>query len=303
MSAPATINTIDPATLDASANLETVLAVWHNATVRLEETHNALRGEVRRLTDELEEKNRQLARKNRLADLGQIASHVAHEVRNSLVSVTLHLSLLRRQLVEDADKLRIVDRIGGDLTALDATVKDLLSFSSQGQPHLEPVEPRRLIEEVFESLRPQMDAQHIETTIEVGSEVGSEVGGEPSNENTTPIMLDADPELLRRVIINLTLNALDAMIDGGRLVARVGRSLSGGVDLTFVDSGGGLSDDVLRRLFEPFFTTKGAGTGLGLAIVYHVVEHHGGTVTAANAAGGGAQFSLHFPHRLSEAAA
>ena len=178
-------------------------------------------------------------------------------------------------------------------------MKDLLSFSSQGQPHLEPVEPRRLIEEVFESLRPQMDAQHIETTIEVGSEIG----GEPSNENTTPIMLDADPELLRRVIINLTLNALDAMIDGGRLVARVGRSLSGGVDLTFVDSGGGLSDDVLRRLFEPFFTTKGTGTGLGLAIVYHVVEHHGGTVTAANAAGGGAQFSLHFPHRLSEAAA
>ena len=73
--------------------------------------------------------------------------------------------------------------------------------------------------------------------------------------------------------------------------------------MTFADTGAGLSEDVLERLFEPFFTTKGGGTGLGLAIVYHVVELHGGSITASNAAGGGAQFSLHFPHRLSEAAA
>ena len=284
-------NAIDPATLDTSADLETVLAAWHCATVRLEETHNALRNEVCRLTDELEEKNRQLARKNRLADLGEIASHVAHEVRNSLVSVTLHLSLLRRQLVEDADKLRVVDRIGGDLTALDATVKDLLSFSSQGEPHFVRIEPCRLIEEVFESLRPQIDAQHIETTIETTAET------------TGPIALDADPELLRRVIINLTLNALDAMVDGGRLVARVHRNASDSVEMTFADTGAGLSDAVLERLFEPFFTTKGAGTGLGLAIVYHVVELHGGSITASNVPGGGAQFTLHFPRRSSEAAA
>ena len=105
------------------------------------------------------------------------------------------------------------------------------------------------------------------------------------------------------MIINLTLNALDAMVDGGRLVARVRRNSSDGVELTFADTGDGLSDDVLQRLFEPFFTTKGAGTGLGLAIVYHVVELHGGTVTAANAPGGGAQFTLYFPHRSLEAAA
>ena len=291
MPEPATLTSRDPATLDASADLETVLTAWHDATVRLENTHNALRCEVRRLTDELEEKNRQLARKNRLADLGQIASHVAHEVRNSLVSVTLHLSLLRRQLVEDAEKLHVVDRIGGDLTCLDATVKDLLSFSSQGEPHLERVDPRQLIEVVFESLRPQMDAQHIETAIEI------------TVETSAPIVLDGDPELLRRVMINLTLNALDAMVDGGRLVARVGRSASDGVEIIFADTGDGLSGDVLERLFEPFFTTKGAGTGLGLAIVYHIVALHGGSVTAANVPGGGAQFTLHFPRRSSEAAA
>ena len=79
----------DAGVLDAAASLETVLAAWHTATVRLEQTHEALRAEVQRLTDELEEKNRELARKNRLSDLGQMAAHVAHEVRNKLVPVTL----------------------------------------------------------------------------------------------------------------------------------------------------------------------------------------------------------------------
>src|SRR5271154_1581948 len=92
---------IDPITLDASADLQTVLAAWHGATLRLEQTHEALRGEVQRLTYELEAKNRELARKNRLADIGQMASHVAHEVRNSLVPVTLYVSLLRRRLSDD----------------------------------------------------------------------------------------------------------------------------------------------------------------------------------------------------------
>src|SRR5262245_26153581 len=83
---------------DANSDLETVLAAWHHATLRLEQTHAALRAEVCRLTDELEVKNRELARKNRLADLGRIASHIAHEVRNSLVPVRLYVSLLDRRL-------------------------------------------------------------------------------------------------------------------------------------------------------------------------------------------------------------
>ena len=92
------------------------------------------------------------------------------------------------------------------------------------------------------------------------------------------------------------------MVDGGRRVARGRRNASDGVEVTFTDTGAGLSDDVLERLFEPFFTTKGGGTGLGLAIVYHVVELHGGSITASNAPGGGAQFTLHFPRRPPEAA-
>src|SRR5688572_18229196 len=115
---------IDPMQLDRQSDLETVLSAWHTATLRLQETHEALRGEVRRLTDELEVKNRELARKDRLADLGQMASHVAHEVRNSLVPVSLYMSLLRRRVSEDQGAVDIIDKIQTGFVALDSTVND-----------------------------------------------------------------------------------------------------------------------------------------------------------------------------------
>src|SRR5262245_51814555 len=87
-----------PGSQPIANDLEVILSAWHNATERLQRTHEVLCGEVRRLNHELEAKNRELVRQNRLADLGHMASHVAHEVRNGLAPVTLYLSLLRRRL-------------------------------------------------------------------------------------------------------------------------------------------------------------------------------------------------------------
>src|SRR6188472_758948 len=95
----------------ADVDMQTILSAWNDATDRLRRTHETLRGEVRRLTDELEIKNRELARKNRLADLGQMASHIAHEVRNSLVPVSLYMGLLRRRISEDTGAGDILEKI------------------------------------------------------------------------------------------------------------------------------------------------------------------------------------------------
>src|SRR6185369_5146053 len=111
-------------------DLEAVLNAWHTATLRLERTHETLFAEVARLNNELEIKNRELARKNRLADLGQMASHVAHEVRNNLVPVSLYMSLLRRRLSDDSGSLEILAKVEAGFTALEATVSDLLSFTA-----------------------------------------------------------------------------------------------------------------------------------------------------------------------------
>ena len=143
--------------------LDRVLDAWNAATERLQRTHEALRAEVHRLTNELEVKNRELARKNRLADLGRMASHVAHEVRNGLAPVTLYLSLLRRRLTGDPIALRIMDNVEAGFTSLGTTVNDLLSFTQDRDPLWREFDVHELLEEVCAGLAPQLAAQDIRT--------------------------------------------------------------------------------------------------------------------------------------------
>lgn len=269
-----------------AVNLEAVLDAWHTATLRLERTHETLCGEVARLNQELETKNRELARKNRLADLGQMASHVAHEVRNNLVPVSLYMSLLRRRLSDDPGSLDILAKIEAGFIALDTTVNDLLSFTAHRNPQWQTFLVGDLVEEICESLAPQLEAQRIDVDLDV-----------PPN-----TLLTADREMFRRAVLNLVLNSVDAMPDGGELVI-TSYDGSKGFELEVADSGPGLSDEQKRRAFEPFYSTKQNGTGLGLAIVYHVAEAHGGTVTAMNCPEGGAAFTIRIPRRTMRAAA
>jgi signal transduction histidine kinase len=278
--------TTDAPTLDENAGLETVLFAWHAATIRLEQTHEALRAEVRRLTDELEVKNRELARKNRLADLGQMAAHIAHEVRNNLVPVTLYLSLLRRRIAGDAGSLEVLEKIEQGFAALDVTVNDLLNFTSDRDPVMEPFALGKLVEELAGSLRPQLEAQAIDMVIEV-----------PENQTIT-----ADRDMLRRAVLNLILNAVDAMPKGGTLTVRSARGPEG-IEISVADTGPGMSKETQAKAFEPFYTTKQGGTGLGLAIVYRIAEVHGGSVTAANGPESGALVTLSLPQAALEAAA
>ena len=260
------------------ADLQTILAAWNEATDRLQRTHEALREEVRRLSDELEAKNRELARKNRLADLGQMASHVAHEVRNSLVPMKLYLSLLRRRIAGDRGSLDVLDKVTSGFTALEVTVGDLLHFSSQRDPDRRPVSVRRLLEEVRQSLAPQLEAQDIETDVDCPSE----------------LVAHADPDMLRRAVLNLVLNALDVLPDGGQLTLAAVKTPQG-IEIEVADSGPGVSPTLLDRLFEPFFTTKSSGTGLGLAIVERIAAAHGGRAAVTNCPEGGAAFTLILP--------
>lgn len=268
------------AALNADSNLEAVLAAWHSATLRLEQTHEALRAEVSRLTDELEVKNRELARKNRLADLGQMASHIAHEVRNNLVPVALYLSVLRRRIAHDDHCIEALDKVESGVKALDATVNDLLNFAAERDPRLAPVALRSLIDELCTSLAPQLAAQSIELITDLSEELS----------------VLADRDMLRRAVLNVSLNALDAMPDGGRLTIRGWHELET-IVIEVADTGVGLSDEACRRAFEPFYTTKSTGTGLGLAIVYRTAEAHGGEVTVRNSSEGGAAFTIRLPQR------
>jgi signal transduction histidine kinase len=271
-----------PADSATDLDLTAILQAWNQATDRLQATHEALRTEVRRLTGELEAKNHELARSRRLADLGQMASHVAHEVRNCLVPMKLYLSLLRRRLTDDAGSLDVLDKVTTGFTALEATVSDLLHFSSDREPQRNSFPLAPLVDEICQSLAPQLTAQGIYVTVNCPDHHAAR----------------ADRDMLRRAMLNLVLNALDAMPHGGRLDITVCRTPHG-LDIEVADSGPGVPDDHLDRLFEPFFTTKSSGTGLGLAIVERIAAAHGGFVAVANCADGGAAFTLTLPDRAS----
>jgi len=265
----------------ADADLQAILQAWNEATDRLQHTHEALRAEVSRLSDELEAKNRELARKDRLADLGQMASHVAHEVRNSLVPMKLYLSMLRRRIDADEGSASVVDKIMAGFTALEATVGDLLHFSSQRDPRRERIDVASLLQDVVQSLEPQLDAQDIWAKVDC-----------PAGLTAT-----ADPDMLKRAVLNLLLNALDVLPTGGDLAITACQT-SAGLEIEIADSGPGVPATILDRLFEPFFSTKGSGTGLGLAIVERIAAAHGGRAKVANCPEGGAAFTLIIPQQI-----
>jgi signal transduction histidine kinase len=267
----------------SEVDLQTVLEAWNQATDRLQQTHELLRAEVRRLTDELEAKNHELARKNRLADLGQMASHVAHEVRNGLVPMKLYLSLLRRRIAEDYasatdNTLELLDKTRAGCSALETVVTDLLQFTSHREPQWLDFDIHDLCEEICDGLLPQLEAQHIHVELDFPGES----------------IITADRDMLRRALLNLVLNALDVLPHGGHLQIS-GHAKSSGYELEIADSGPGLPAEVIARVFEPFFTTKKSGTGLGLAIVERIAEVHGGEVQAHNNSAGGATFTIHLP--------
>src|SRR3954447_13293129 len=155
-----------PASSGGELDLQTIFSAWNEATDRLQQTHEALRSEVGRLSDELEAKNRELARKNRLADLGQMASHVAHEVRNSLVPMKLYLSLLKRRIDDDRGSVDVLDKVMAGFTALEATVGDLLHFSSQRDPRRQRLDVAAVLQDVVTALEPQLTAQGISAHID-----------------------------------------------------------------------------------------------------------------------------------------
>jgi len=227
-----------------------------------------------------------LARKNRLADLGEMASHVAHEVRNSLTPITLYLGLVRRSLAGDKAGLGALAKAEAGFTALEATVNDLLAFSAHRQPNKSDFLLGDLVDEVAASLAPQLDAQAVRFEADVP----------PATH------VSADREMLRRAVLNLLLNALDVMPRGGDLVVTA-CDATDALELEVADSGPGFDDADAPRLFEPFYSTKQTGTGLGLSVVAHIAEAHGGSIVAENCPEGGAAFTLRIPHPIAREAA
>jgi signal transduction histidine kinase/ActR/RegA family two-component response regulator len=238
-----------------------------------------------------------LRRSHKLRALGQMAGSVAHDLKNLLNPISLDVELLRRMRSADERVQQVLRRIEDAIATGADTVERLRAFSRQEpEPAAEAIDLVRMTDVALRICAPRIDGQR-------GDQRGDQGGGHGRvtlcrELDDTPLVLGRPSELVNAVV-NLVVNALDAMSAGGTITVRTG--VDDGAWVEVDDDGPGMSPEVERRLFEPFFTTKAEGTGLGMAMVYASVQRHGGHVTVDTAPGRGTRIRMTFP--LAEPAA
>jgi signal transduction histidine kinase len=249
------------------------------------------RNEVERLNAELtgtlsrlQTTQAELLEAERMATVGRLSLKVAHEVRNPISAIELNAEMLedivREQSAPSMDEAAgLVSAIRDQVKTLDALTEEYLTFARFPRPHFEEESINDLVVELADFVRPVATRQGLTLHVTTDRDVP---------------MMEIDRGLLRQAVLNLVKNGLEALSRGGELTIASRRD-GDSVEISVSDSGGGIPDEIARRLFEPFFTTKPQGTGLGLSIARQIAEEHGGEVRWTNRPGSGASFTIRLP--------
>jgi len=244
--------------------------------------HRRLAQDLRKSYEELARTQLALVERERLAAIGELAATVAHEVRNPLAVIFNCLGSLQKTYAAAGDARALLDILAEEAGRLNQIVSELLDYARPGELLL-----------LDESLEEIVSAAIVAVTGAHASPVEIEL------DVPRPLRRQVlDARLVRRAVINLVTNAVQAVPHGGRVVVRVlDETVPDGsaVRIEVTDNGPGIPDDILARIFEPFFTTKASGTGLGLAVVKHVAEAHHGDLTVSTRTGGGTTFVMRLP--------
>jgi len=229
--------------------------------------------------NELKEAQDRLVRSERLATVGRLAAHVAHEIRNPLATIG---GFARSMLRNPADAARVQRNgriIVEEVERLEQILANVMNFSKPGNP----VFRDRNVNEIVEAVCAFNEAVLAERRVVLHKALDPRC---PT--------LRLDPDQIRQVLLNLVANALDSMPNGGEL-AVLTRAQEDHVEVVVADTGHGMSEDVLESLFQPFFTTKVGGTGLGLSVSQKIVHDHGGDILVTSKPGAGSSFTICLP--------
>ncbi len=277
--------------------MEDLATAFNDMTGRLREIY-------RDLARQVNERSRQLVRSERLAGVGFLAAGVAHEINNPLASIAFCSEALERRLDEVlAAQARSGRPVGGDRETITKYLKmiqeesfrckeitqRLLEFSRGGERRREPTDLAELIQGVLDMVRHLQNCR------------GKNLVFNPPG----PLVAAVNGQEVKSVVLNLVVNALDSMDDGGTLQIGL-RQRDGMAELVFADTGCGMSAEILENIFEPFFTRSrtGKGTGLGLSISHRIINNHGGEIEAASPGPNqGSTFTVRLPLQPAEPAA
>lgn len=249
--------------------------------------NRTLEQKVQQRTTELEEKSRQLletekelARNERLAELGMLSAGVAHEINNPLAIIRGNAELLQMSIPAEAEDQEEVSEILTQAGRINRITSSLLTLARQDKRQISRFPLTGLLDEILDQIGHQVPLAGY--TVE-------------RSYQQTSIHLEADREQLRQVFTNLILNGLQAMEGEGQLTISTEADPDGTCSITVADTGPGIDQEQQERLFSPFFSTKQNGTGLGLAVSWGIVRNHGGTITVHSAPGAGARFVVTLP--------
>lgn len=275
-------------TLSIFGNLAAIALENAELTRKLEE-----KVEVQeRLNHELQDAQARILHLDRLSSMGAIAAGVAHEIKNPLNSLVINLDLLKDEITsgegDAAEKLRLIDVLEQEAARVSRTMTEFLSYTKSPRLSLEKTDLHRVVDLVLSLVELQGRTAGIEFVREYSQDVSEVV---------------IDENRMKQVILNVVLNAMQAMPEGGTLKVRTvlrkkradGVTKPGEVNLELADTGPGIPSSAMWKLFDPFFTTKEGGTGMGLSIVDSIMRQHGGKVSIDSAPGKGTSVVLHLP--------
>ncbi len=218
----------------------------------------------------------ELQRRRALAEMGEMAAVLAHEIRNPLGVIKGRAQVLLEDL-DGPPPAGALEALVNQSVRLERLVSSLLEFAHPAPPRTRRIDAEELLDEALEAVADEAVARQIALV--------SDGGGET---------VTADADQLHRALVNLLRNAMEASPDDSTVTVKV-RTRGGRTQLSVTDSGKGLPDDLGQTIFKPFVTTRQEGSGLGLAIVRRIAEAHGGGVTAGNAPGRGARVTIELP--------
>lgn len=259
----------------SSDELATLITGFNEMTQRLKE-HKAL--------------EERYHRSERMAALGELGARLAHEIRNPLHSLSLISDHLKDRFAPDDEGhsqkfQQYITNMKIELKRLNTLVSDFLKVSRPSHPEMQAIRVQPFLGHIQQFLEAEAEKNQIQFDITVSSE---------------DLVVHGDEDMLKTACLNIALNAIQAMSQGGRLhiSARPHQNLQGqeqGCEIVFTDTGPGIPPEHKQKIFEPYFTTKKEGTGLGLAIVNRVVEDHHGTITVESEEGEGTTITLLLP--------
>lgn len=235
--------------------------------VPVRDQHDEPSGEVMLLRDltKMKQLEQELQRSERLAAVGKMAAGVAHELRNPLSSIKGLALLLKTKA--GAEGGETADTLVREVERLNRSIGELLDYAKPGTLECEPCHPMAIIDKTLLLLEPDLNELDISVTKDYEGEL---------------ITVQADPDKIRQVLLNVLLNAIQALedIDGERKLEIGLKEDEGRVLVSVRDNGSGIAPEAMKKIFDPYFTTKNSGTGLGLATSLKIIEEHGGTLRA-----------------------